>query len=231
MDTNIGVRAVYHYYDEDTFSVPSLQRQCRRDYEKDSGRCHTLKGLKYMLENCLAECQQLYLLRYCNCTMDLFYPPSDHVACKLKDLPCLADHNNFLQNFEQPGEHSYVTQPESGIICDCLHNCNSLTWITDVRKHVLRPWQMKSKTTSNYNENGSTRNVNRSVLLNVYYKRNSVLVYKTSLIYSWLDMIGGWQCLVGVVLQTHTKLFTSSPCSLFWRNLATLPWLFHHQPA
>lgn len=185
MDTNIGVRAVYHYYDEDTFSVPSLQRQCRRDYEKDGDHCHSLKGQKYMLENCLAECQQLYLLRYCNCTMDLFYPPSDYVACQLKDLPCLAEHNNLLQNFEQPEEHSYITQPESGFICDCLHNCNSLTWINDVRKHVLRPWQLKSKT--------PTRNTNRSVLLNVYYKRNSVLVYKTSLIYSWLDLIGGWQ--------------------------------------
>lgn len=192
MDTNIAVRAVFHYYDENTFSMPSQQRQCRRDYEKHGDHCHSLKGLKYMLENCMAECQQLYLLRYCNCTMELFYPPSDHVACQLKDLPCLADHNNRLQNYEQPGEHSYITQPETGLICNCLHNCNSLTWIYDVRKHVLRPYQKHFKTTPNAMTNGSVPSANRSVLLNVFYKRNTVLVYKTSLIYSWLDLIGGW---------------------------------------
>lgn len=192
MDTNIAVRAVFHYYDEDTFSVPSQQRQCRRDYEKRDDHSPSLKGMKYMLENCMAECQQLHLLRYCNCTMELFYPPSDHVACQLKDLPCLADHNNRLKNFEQPGEHTYVTHPETGFICNCLHNCNSLMWVYDVRKHVLRPYQLpSSKKIPNASSKGNLHSANRSVLLNVYYKRNTVLVYKTSLIYSWLDLIGG----------------------------------------
>lgn len=185
MDSTIGIRAVYHYYDEDTFSTHSQQRMCLQDYEHLTDNIHTLKGLKYMMENCFAECQQLYMLRYCNCTLDLFYPPSDHVACKLKDLPCLAAHNHLMKNYEQPGEQSYVDPAERGLICECLHNCKSLTLISDVRKFVQRPWQrVNGSGMSTY------RTGNRSTLLNIFYKRFNILVYKTSLIYSWMDLMG-----------------------------------------
>ncbi|XP_034472139.1 pickpocket protein 19 [Drosophila innubila] len=184
MDSTIGIRAVYHFYDEDTYSMHSQQRMCLQDYEHVSDNIHTLQGLKYMMENCFAECQQLYMLRYCNCTLDLFYPPSDHVACQLKDLPCLAAHNHEMESYEQPGEHSYVAHAESGLICECLHNCKSLTLINDVRKFVQRPLQRV-----NVSDRTSYRPENRSMLLDIYYKRFNILVYKTSLIYSWMDLI------------------------------------------
>ncbi|KAM8715335.1 hypothetical protein ACLKA7_002399 [Drosophila subpalustris] len=184
VDSTIGIRAVYHYYDEDTLSMPSQQRMCLQDYEHVSEKIHTLQGLKYMMENCFAECQQLYMLRYCNCTMDLFYPPSDHVACQLKDLPCLAANNHRWENYEQPGEQTYVAQAKTGLICECLHNCKSLTLINDVRKRVQSPWQRV-----NVSGRTSGRPENRSMLLDVYYKRFNILVYKTSLIYSWMDLM------------------------------------------
>ncbi|XP_060648137.1 LOW QUALITY PROTEIN: pickpocket protein 19-like [Drosophila nasuta] len=173
LETSIDVGAVFHYYDENTFSLHSQQRKCLRDYEYISANAQTLKGLKYMMENCIAECQQLYLLRYCNCTLDLFYPPSDYPACHLKDLPCLAGNNYLLQNYEQTGEHPYVSQHDPGLICDCLHNCNSLTLINDARRLLKKPQHL----------------VNHSTLVNIHYKRNYILVYKTSLIYSWMDLM------------------------------------------
>ncbi|XP_068150989.1 pickpocket protein 19 [Drosophila tropicalis] len=175
--TNIGVTGVYHYYDESTYSMPSGQRRCVMDYERESEHFRTLQGQKYMLENCLAECQQRHLLAYCNCTLDLFYPPSNYKACELKDLPCLAAHNYLLQNYEEPGEHPYVHRNAPGLICDCLHNCKSLTLMTEIRKKVIEPWKTHNSA------------VNNGMLLNVFYKRPGMLAYKTNLIYSWLDLL------------------------------------------
>ncbi|KAH8275166.1 hypothetical protein KR026_001081, partial [Drosophila bipectinata] len=176
--TNVAVTAVYHYFDETTLSLPSSLRRCVMDYEVDSEHFQTLEGQKYMLENCQAECQQRYLLRYCNCTVDLFYPPSNYSACRATDLPCLAAHNHLLQNFEQSGEHPYVHRDHSGLLCDCLHNCKSLTLVTDMRKSVQSPWIPSN----------STRDM--GMWLNVYFKKPSMLVYKTNLLYTWVDLIG-----------------------------------------
>ncbi|XP_030243259.1 pickpocket protein 19 [Drosophila navojoa] len=183
-DLNIGLSAVYHFYDSGTYSLDSNQRECLMDYEQDSKQFLTLLGFKYMLENCQAECQQHYMLSYCNCTLDLFYPPSNHAACKLKDLPCLAAHNHLLQNFEQPGEKSFVAQKEAGLICDCLYNCKSLTLLTNMRQSVFLPWKAGNGSDNSYSESN-----NRSIFVNFYYDKGVILVYKTSLIYSWIDLI------------------------------------------
>ncbi|KAH8351026.1 hypothetical protein KR084_004973, partial [Drosophila pseudotakahashii] len=175
--TNVAVTAVYHYFDDSTLSLPSRWRRCVMDYEQNSEHFQTLQGQKYMLENCQAECQQRHLRQYCNCTLDLFYPPSDYAACRLKDLPCLASHNHLLQNFEQPGEHPYVHREESGLLCECLHNCKSLTLVTDMRKSVQQPWLQPNSS------------IIDSMWLNVYFKKPSMLIYKTNLIYTWVDLI------------------------------------------
>ncbi|KAH8281581.1 hypothetical protein KR054_001656 [Drosophila jambulina] len=175
--TNVAVTAVYHYFDESTLSMPSRWRRCVMDYEQDSEHFQTLFGQKYMMENCQAECQQRYLMRYCNCTLDLFYPPSEYPACRLKDLPCLSSHNHLLQNFEQVGEHPYVHREESGLLCECLNNCKSLTLVTDMRKSVQQPWLEANSSRSS------------ETWLNVFFKKPSMLVYKTNLIYTWVDLI------------------------------------------
>ncbi|XP_034134491.1 pickpocket protein 19 [Drosophila guanche] len=175
--TNVAVTAVYHYFDEHTLSLPSSQRRCVMDSEQDSEHFHTLMGQKYMLENCQAECQQRYLLRYCNCTLDLFYPPSNYSACQATDFPCLAAHNHLLQNFEQSGEHPYVHTEDAGLLCDCLHNCKSLTLVTELRKSVMQPWLQPNSS------------LVQGMWLNVFFKKPSMLVYRTNLIYTWVDLL------------------------------------------
>ncbi|XP_017048378.1 pickpocket protein 19 [Drosophila ficusphila] len=211
--TNVAVTAVYHYFDESTLSLPSRSRRCVMDYEQDSEHFQTLEGQKYMLENCQAECQQRYLFRYCNCSLDLFYPPSEYAACRLRDLPCLAAHNHLLQNFEQPGEQPYVHRAESGLICECLHNCKSLTLMTDTRKSVQQPWLQPNSS------------VAESMWLNVYFKKPSMLVYKTNFIYTWVDLVvsfGGicQLCLGCSIISLVEFVFFSlfKVPQLFWRR-------------
>ncbi|XP_030377205.1 pickpocket protein 19 [Scaptodrosophila lebanonensis] len=173
--TNIGVSAVLHYFDENTFDLPIHWRRCIRDYERNSPEFRTLLGHKYMLENCIAECYQLYMLRYCNCTLDLFYPPSNYPPCRLVDLPCLAAHNGVLQNYEEVGERPYVHSSRPGMVCECMHNCHSLELLTDLRKSVLMPWQFSNTT--------------KAITFNIYYNRDEMLIYKTGLIYTWVDLL------------------------------------------
>ncbi|ALC38390.1 ppk14, partial [Drosophila busckii] len=171
-NVDIGITAVYHYYDENTYVLNSKQRECLHENEQFK----TLQNFNYMLENCQAECQQLYMLRYCNCSLDLFYPPSNHKPCQLADLSCLAANNQHLQNYAEPGEEAFVVQRETekGMHCDCQLNCKSLTLLTDIYEHV-QPIGVQQQ--------------NGSIMMDVYYKRKDILVYKTSLVYSWLDLI------------------------------------------
>ncbi|XP_017079462.1 pickpocket protein 19 [Drosophila eugracilis] len=208
--TNVAVTAVYHYFDDSTLGLPSRWRRCVMDYEQNSEHFQTLEGQKYMLENCQAECQQRYLLRYCNCSLDLFYPPSDYAACRLKDLPCLASHNHLLQNFEQPGEYPYVRREESGLLCDCMHNCKSLTLVTDMRKSVQQPWIQPNSS------------ITEGMWLNVFFKKPSMLVYKTNLIYTWVDLVVSF----GGICQLCLGCSIISLIELIFFGLFKLPQLF-----
>lgn len=78
--------------------------------ERNSRDFKSLMGYIYMIENCQSECHQEYLVRYCNCTLDLLFPPGKHVSynrkaitslplagqyrsCRAQDLLCLAENN------------------------------------------------------------------------------------------------------------------------------------------
>lgn len=67
--------------------------------EEDSPDFKTLTGHVYMYENCLAECQQQHLMKFCNCTVDIFFPIGPYPICKLVDFPCLARHNRKDWNY------------------------------------------------------------------------------------------------------------------------------------
>nr|XP_013118807.1 unnamed protein product [Stomoxys calcitrans] len=62
--------------------------------ERDSVYFKSLAGRDYMYENCQSQCEQEYLVKFCNCTVDMFFPPGQRYrACRLTDLPCLYHHN------------------------------------------------------------------------------------------------------------------------------------------
>lgn len=101
--TAIEIEPTIYFYDNDTRSVSSDQRHCVFDVgeqtlstlyklnqqfillllqdEHNSRDFKSLMGYIYMIENCQSECHQEYLVRYCNCTLDLLFPPGKHVLC------------------------------------------------------------------------------------------------------------------------------------------------------
>ncbi|CAD6997482.1 unnamed protein product [Ceratitis capitata] len=92
----VRMYAKLSFYDQTTQRIPSRVRNCVFDQERNSLDFKTLLNHDYKFENCQAECLQEYTMRFCNCTMDIFFPPSQYPPCKLSDMPCLAKYNiNF----------------------------------------------------------------------------------------------------------------------------------------
>lgn len=39
-----------------------------------------LAELPYQRANCMSECRQIYMHKYCNCSLDFFYPNGKYIA-------------------------------------------------------------------------------------------------------------------------------------------------------
>nr|XP_013097524.1 unnamed protein product [Stomoxys calcitrans] len=178
---------------------------------------------RYMFENCQAECQQEYLLKFCNCTVDIFFPPDKYRACRLSDLPCLYKHNDFLQVFEQLGEHEYVTQHVKGMACPCFYNCKSLSYFTDIRQENLGN---KAELEANETE----------IRLEVYFLWETIKLYETTAVYTLIDLmasLGGLAslcigCSLVGVMELLYFLFLNVPkrivlCSIAARRVKSIP--------
>ncbi|XP_028895521.2 pickpocket protein 19-like [Zeugodacus cucurbitae] len=166
--------AFMSFYDPDTRRVSSKKRQCVFKDEQDSPDFKTLTGHVYMYENCQAECQQEYLMNFCNCTVDIFFPIGPYPICRVVDLPCLARHNHLMQYFEESVKETYTTN-NPGLVCKCFFNCRSWRYELKVRTRPLQPKE-RWKT-------------NDTLLLDINFQRDFINVYKTDLIYTWVDLL------------------------------------------
>ncbi|XP_001962289.2 pickpocket protein 19 [Drosophila ananassae] len=184
-ETTLEIEPVIYFYDNDTRSVRSDQRQCVFDDERNSDDFKSLQGYVYMIENCQSECHQEYLVRYCNCTVDLFFPPGQYRSCRASDLLCLAEHTDKLRYYHQPGEVSYVRNHNEGMVCKCFRNCYSLNYINDVRPAFL-PQDIYGN--SSY------------VDLDVHYRFETIMVYRTSLVFDWVDLMVSFGGIAGLFL-------------------------------
>ncbi|XP_075153770.1 pickpocket protein 19-like [Haematobia irritans] len=193
----ISITARLHYFDATTRMFPSNVRKCVFVDELESLFYKSLKNRPYMFENCQSQCQQEYLMKFCNCTIDMFFPPDNYRACRLRDLPCLYQHNDFLQVFEQVGEHEYVAQHKSGMDCPCFYNCRSLEYFPDVKTDTL---SYSDEITSN----------NTEILLEVYFMWDTIMKYETTAVYTIIDLmasLGGLASLcIGCSLLGVTEL-------------------------
>jgi hypothetical protein len=61
--------------------------------DDESKSAMTLSGLKYLQKNCVSECRNKYVQKYCNCSISLFYPIGEH--CKLISLSRMQQQHNF----------------------------------------------------------------------------------------------------------------------------------------
>ncbi|ALC39056.1 ppk7, partial [Drosophila busckii] len=173
--TILEMEPTIYFYDNDTRAVGSDQRQCVFDNEHGSRDFKSLLGYIYMIENCQSECHQEYLVRFCNCTMDLLFPPGQYRSCRSQDLACLATHNDKLLHSYQPGEERYVRSNSEGMVCKCFRNCYSLNYLNDVRPSFL---PAESLGNSSF------------VDLDVHFRFETLMVYRTSLVFGWVDLMG-----------------------------------------
>ncbi|XP_017476728.1 PREDICTED: pickpocket protein 19-like [Rhagoletis zephyria] len=164
----VKLDAQLSFYDETTRRLSSQVRECVFDDERNSLDFKTLMNHKYMFENCQAECLQEHTMKYCNCSLDIFFPPSQYPACKLSDMPCLAQHNNHLKYFEQSGEKDSmpINVSAMGMVCECFLNCLSLAYLIDVRTNDLP--------TISQQENNSHMD------MDFFFIRDSIVVFRTT---------------------------------------------------
>lgn len=80
-----------------------------------------------------------------------------------------------LRYSHQPGEVGYVRNSNDGMVCKCFRNCYSLNYINDVRPAFL-PQDVYGN--SSY------------VDLDVHYRFETIMVYRTSLVFGWVDLMG-----------------------------------------
>ncbi|XP_037959098.1 pickpocket protein 19 [Teleopsis dalmanni] len=183
--TTVEIEPIIYFYDNDTRIISSDQRQCVFADERNSLDYKTLQGYVYMIENCESQCHQEYLVRYCNCTLDLLFPPGPYTSCKSTDLPCLALNNEYLRYTRQPGEEKFVRLFYDAMLCKCYRNCFSLNYFADVRPSFIPP---------------EVRGNMSYVDLDVFFRYESMMVYRTRLIFGWVDLLVAFGGIAGLFL-------------------------------
>ncbi|XP_075153771.1 pickpocket protein 19-like [Haematobia irritans] len=151
-------------------------RKCIFEDEIDSVHFRSLEGHKYMFENCYVECEQAYLMEFCNCTMDLFFPPSRvYPPCRPSDFPCLYKHYKKTKSFERHGERKYVETSGTGMVCPCFFDCKSLVYQTDFRvEHIPEKFIDPNDT---------------GLEMYVYFLWDTATIYETSAVYTRIDVM------------------------------------------
>ncbi|XP_073821639.1 pickpocket protein 19-like isoform X1 [Musca autumnalis] len=173
--TYISIDAFLRTHHINTRFFSNDVRQCIFEDELKNLFYKSLPNRQYMYENCQAQCEQEYTMEFCNCSVDLFYPPSIFPPCRIKDLPCLYRNDEKLKVFEQVGETDFVKFSSGGMYCPCYMNCKSLRYLSDYRIQNLAKPQME--------QNGS------EIELSVYFLWSTIKVYQTRPIYTFIDLM------------------------------------------
>ncbi|XP_058975849.1 pickpocket protein 19-like, partial [Musca domestica] len=184
-DTTVGIDPTIYFYDENTRSLTSAQRQCVFHDEHHLHDFKVLEGFDYMIENCHAECHRGYLEKYCNCTMDILFPPGQYKPCRVTDLVCLARNNDYFRYTHQEGADEYVRQTHTGMKCKCFNNCYSLQYMTYVRPTFLPP---------------DVRGNKSYVDLDIHFRSETMMVYCTNLVFSWIDLMVAFGGIAGLFM-------------------------------
>uniref|UniRef100_A0A1I8NJI5 Amiloride-sensitive sodium channel n=1 Tax=Musca domestica TaxID=7370 RepID=A0A1I8NJI5_MUSDO len=174
--TLISIDAFLRTHHPDTRFYSNDIRQCVFEDELSSLYYKSLPKRKYMYENCQAQCEQEYTMKFCNCTVDLFYPPARFPPCRLKDLPCLYRNDEKLKVFEQIGEMDFVKFSRGGMYCPCFMNCKSLRYLSDFRVRNIPELEL---------EHNDSR-----IELAVFFLSDTIMVYQTKPVYTLFDLMG-----------------------------------------
>uniref|UniRef100_A0A1A9X093 Sodium channel protein Nach n=1 Tax=Glossina brevipalpis TaxID=37001 RepID=A0A1A9X093_9MUSC len=182
----IEVNPVIFFYENDTKSLTSQQRKCVFSDETSSQAFKTLPGEVYMIENCISQCKQEYLLKYCNCTVDIFFPTGNYPICDLEGLLCLSHYYEYFLYIYEPEEVQYVADDyDKSMLCKCFRNCYSLNFLKEMRTTFL-PADIRG---------------NKSYIdLDVHFRFDTMMVYSTHLVVGWMDLISAFGGIAGLFM-------------------------------
>ncbi|XP_013101051.2 pickpocket protein 19 [Stomoxys calcitrans] len=184
-ETTIGIDPTIYQHDDNTRSLSSTQRQCIFHDEHEKYDLMVLPGFEYNIENCEAECHQMHLEKYCNCTMDLLFPPGKHRYCGVKDLLCLARNNDYFMYTYQFGSENYLYHTYEKMRCKCFNNCYSLQYMTYVRPTFLP---------------ADVRGSKSYVDLDIHFRSETMMIYRTSLVFTWIDLMVAFGGIAGLFM-------------------------------
>lgn len=109
--------------------------------EEDEFDFMELESLPYTRANCLSQCRQVssfdvsnahlqispfsqsYIMKFCNCSVALFFPTEDYPECNISSLVCMIPHNDFVNAIKPAVKNEFFDENEEGMECSCLPEC------------------------------------------------------------------------------------------------------------
>ncbi|XP_059609973.1 pickpocket protein 19-like [Phlebotomus argentipes] len=141
----------------------------------------SLPGLKYHLENCIAECRQRYMVQYCNCSVDFMYPTGSYPICNATGIRCIAEFAAQLRH-DFVGKHDNNSKSYAALCASCLPECHAVTYTITARSNALPV------------ENGDL------VTLDIHFQYATMVKYRTYVVYEFLDLIVAFGGIAGLFL-------------------------------
>ncbi|XP_055847294.1 pickpocket protein 19-like isoform X2 [Episyrphus balteatus] len=190
---------------------PLSFRKCLFEHEKSTR--FFIPGLDYHLWNCKIQCYQDYLIKFCNCTIPLFFNLNGISAreCTASDYICVYKNRETFSSGTDPKIEQFVEPAElvRGISCPCPPSCTSLTF--PIHLNTIPAYNFSSEITA-------TR-------VDIYYQSEVIMQYLTTLKYSIWDLTGYFggivTLFVGASLLTSVELIhfgILEICSCFRRK-------------
>ncbi|KAL5280817.1 hypothetical protein ACFFRR_004682 [Megaselia abdita] len=130
-DTSVIITPQVIHSDESIRAVPPSKRKCIFSGEKNFEFYKLENGEEYKRRNCITQCHQWYLHRYCNCTISIFFSQKtlNFRECTPQDFNCVYKNRELFSNDFQPSQEKYIKSTGDGMMCPCLRNCDSVNYL------------------------------------------------------------------------------------------------------
>lgn len=168
-----------------------------------------LPGLPYIRGNCLSACRQQHMLALCNCTLDFIFPVGrGERQCRISDFECLFKNdsesphrasrlgrpqNNAaylvcadVLNYEKPpANNPYFDASEAGMECSCPPECQQLDYSVQISAKA------------------GPADAAERIELDVHFEQATMVQYRTSLVFDWMDLMGEFRRTTRVTCHTE----------------------------
>ncbi|XP_037941616.1 pickpocket protein 19-like [Teleopsis dalmanni] len=160
--TKIAITAQLTETEQRARVVPVEERKCFFEDESHHPLYKKIPELLYWRGNCRTRCHQEYVVKYCNCSLSVFFPKS-------KQDIFSSEHHVF--------ESEYIDDVNTeSMICNCLNSCNQLIfdyYFTSVPLEGI---------------NGSDKV--KMIHLDIHYQTANIIKYSTRMRFTFVELLG-----------------------------------------